>query len=245
MILSDMVKKLSSIIITALATAMPFTPATAQDSSNHLQCGNVTVVRGEHKTVDISLVNNVKFSAFQCDITIPSDGKYIDNDGKIVTPSSRFADTHQIVEKRLGDNKIRVIAYATDNAPFNDDTSTLFSFTITAQNPNQVSNNETTISNIIFSQVDNTDSEPNCIEHKFNDLSFSTTFTGIDAPSIGETRIYAAGLNIIVISPIETTMTLTNAAGIATQLKVKAGKNTFNVPEPGVYIVGNTKVAVN
>lgn len=245
MILSDMIKLLSSLIITAFAFATTAAPAMAQDTRNYLQCGNITILRGEHKTVDVALVNDVKFSAFQCDITIPTDGKYIDTDGKIVIPSSRFTASHQIVEKRLADNKIRVIAYATDNAAFGDDSSSLFSFAITAQNPELESDSETTISNIIFSQVDDSEAETNCIEHRFKDLSFSTTFTGIDAPSTDATRIYTAGLSIIVISPSDATLPLTNAAGVVTRLNVKAGKNTFEVPEPGVYIVGKTKVVVN
>ena len=78
----------------------------------------------------------------------------------------------------------------------------------------------------------------------FADLAINTTFTGIDAPTINGMKIYASGLHIIVLSPVDTTLQLTTAAGITTKLTVNAGKNVYDVAEPGIYIVGKTKVAV-
>jgi len=230
--------------LAALAFSLACSNAAAQNEGNRLQCDNVVVERDEQKSINIALVNDVDFTAFQCDITIPSDGKFVETDGKIISGSSRLSKTHQIVEKRLADNKLRFIVYSAYNTPFNNDVPTLFSYAISAQNPGVESQGETTISNIVFSQVNNNGNEAECIEHKFSDLSISTSFTGINAPATNSMKIFAENMQIIILSPTNTTLQLTNTAGITTTLTVKAGKNVFNVSEPGVYIVGKDKVIV-
>lgn len=231
-----------STVVSTIATANK--SAATQTSTSHLQCGDIVVVRGEHTDVNIALVNAVDFSAFQCDITIPADSKFITTDGKTISASPRFTDSHCIIEKPIADNKVRVIAYSTANASFSNDSQALFSYKITGLSPEQESNGVITVDNIIFSQVDSNDGSTNCIEHHFADLAINTTFTGIDAPTINGMKIYASGLHIIVLSPVDTTLQLTTAAGITTKLTVNAGKNVYDAAEPGIYIVGKTKVAV-
>ncbi|MGN0213653.1 MAG: hypothetical protein ACI4AH_02460 [Muribaculaceae bacterium] len=231
--------KLKALAFMAFATCCLC--SNAQD--NYLQCEGSTIARDEHKTVDIALKNAVIFSAFQCDITIPETVSFVDNEG-IVKGSQRFAATHRIIEKKISDNALRVIVYSTDNSNFNNDAETLFSYTIAANNPDSDSSGQTTISNIIFSQIDTESETTNCIEHIFSDLTFNTAVSGIDAVNITELKIYASGMHIIVLSPSDTSLQFTNVAGVTSTLNVKAGKNTFDVPEPGVYIVGTTKVIV-
>lgn len=215
----------------------------ASAQSNYLQCAGTTVDRDEQTTVDIALKNDVDFTAFQCDINIPETVRFVDNQG-IIKASPRLAESHQIIEKKLNDNTLRVIVYSTDNSAFSNDTETLFSYAISAVDPNEDSSSQTRISNIVFSQLDNSADTPNCVEHIFDDLTFNTTVSGIDAVNITELKIYASGMHIIVLSPSDTTLQFTTVAGITSTLNVKAGKNIFDVTEPGMYIVGTEKVLV-
>lgn len=215
----------------------------ASAQSNYLQCAGTTVDRDEQTTVDIALKNDVDFTAFQCDINIPETVRFVDNEG-IIKASPRLAESHRIIEKKLNDNTLRVIVYSTDNSAFSNDTETLFSYAISAINPDEDSSSQTRISNIVFSQLDNSADTPNCVEHIFDDLTFNTTVSGIDAVNITELKIYASGMHIIVLSPSDTTLQFTTVAGITSTLNVKAGKNIFDVTEPGMYIVGTEKVLV-
>ena len=226
----------------------------ANAQTNSLQCAGTTVSRDEVQTVDIALKNDVDFTAFQCDITIPQTVSFVNQDG-IIKPSARFAETHKIVETKINDNTLRLIVYSTDNSTFGNDTETLFSYAISAINPDEDSSSQTRISNIVFSQIDdNADALkciehifsdlPNCVEHIFDDLTFNTSVSGIDAVNITELKIYASGMHIIVLSPSDTTLQFTTVAGITSTLNVKAGKNIFDVTEPGMYIVGTEKVLV-
>ena len=137
-----------------------------------------------------------------------------------------------------------MIVYSTDNSAFSNDTETLFSYAISAVDPNEDSSSQTRISNIVFSQIDDNADALKCIEHIFSDLTFNTSVSGIDAVNITELKIYASGMHIIVLSPSDTTLQFTTVAGITSTLNVKAGKNIFDVTEPGMYIVGTEKVLV-
>ena len=211
--------------------------------SNYLQCAGTTVDRDEQTTVDIALKNDVDFTAFQCDINIPETVRFVDNEG-IIKASPRLAESHRIIEKKLNDNTLRVIVYSTDNSAFSNDTETLFSYAISAVDPNEDSSSQTRISNIVFSQIDDNADALKCIEHIFSDLTFNTSVSGIDAVNITELKIYASGMHIIVLSPSDTTLQFTTVAGITSTLNVKAGKNIFDVTEPGMHIVGTEKVLV-
>ena len=215
----------------------------ANAQTNSLQCAGTTVDRDEQTTVDIALKNDVDFTAFQCDINIPETVRFVDNEG-IIKASPRLAESHQIIEKKLNDNTLRVIVYSTDNSAFSNDTETLFSYAISAVDPNEDSSSQTRISNIVFSQIDDNADALKCIEHIFSDLTFNTSVSGIDAVNITELKIYASGMHIIVLSPSDTTLQFTTVAGITSTLNVKAGKNIFDVTEPGMYIVGTEKVLV-
>ena len=215
----------------------------ASAQSNYLQCAGTTVDRDKQTTVDIALKNDVDFTAFQCDINIPETVRFVDNEG-IIKASPRLAESHRIIEKKLNDNTLRVIVYSTDNSAFSNDTETLFSYAISAVDPNEDSSSQTRISNIVFSQIDDNADALKCIEHIFSDLTFNTSVSGIDAVNITELKIYASGMHIIVLSPSDTTLQFTTVAGITSTLNVKAGKNIFDVTEPGMYIVGTEKVLV-
>lgn len=215
----------------------------ANAQTNSLQCAGTTVSRDEQTTVDIALKNDVDFTAFQCDINIPETVRFVDNQG-IIKASPRLAESHQIIEKKLNDNTLRVIVYSTDNSAFSNDTETLFSYAISAVDPNEDSSSQTRISNIVFSQIDDNADALKCIEYIFSDLTFNTSVSGIDAVNITELKIYASGMHIIVLSPSDTTLQFTTVAGITSTLNVKAGKNIFDVTEPGMYIVGTEKVLV-
>ena len=215
----------------------------ASAQSNYLQCAGTTVDRDEQTTVDIALKNDVDFTAFQCDINIPETVRFVDNQG-IIKASPRLAESHQIIEKKLNDNTLRVIVYSTDNSAFSNDTETLFSYAISAVDPNEDSSSQTRISNIVFSQIDDNADALKCIEYIFSDLTFNTSVSGIDAVNITELKIYASDMHIIVLSPSDTTLQFTTVAGITSTLNVKAGKNIFDVTEPGMYIVGTEKVLV-
>ncbi len=216
----------------------------AQDAGNSLSHQSTTINQDENKEITIALNNNVSFTAFQCDITIPETVQFVTNNEKVITGSSRMHETHKIIEQHLNSNTLRLLVYSTDNAEFNNETDGIFSFTLAAKEPTQDSEAYTTITNIIFSHVESNDAETECVEYTFNDLTFGTFVSSINAASISKLEIYASGKNIIILSPINTTLQFTNVAGQTTPLEVSAGKNIFPVEVPGVYLVNDTKLII-
>ncbi|MGM9803222.1 MAG: hypothetical protein ACI308_03500 [Muribaculaceae bacterium] len=233
-----------SVLAIGLAALASTIGIKAQTAENYLTCEGATIDRDEVKNVDVALVNAVDFTAFQCDITIPATLKFVATNGKYIIRSERMGYSHVIEENLIDQSHLRVLVYSTTNAVFDNFSQSLFSYAVAAVNPEESSNSQTDITNIIFSQIDNSGENPMCVEHKFADLAINTAVSGIASPSVSKMQIYASGRSIIVISPSDTVLNLTNTASITVPLNVKTGKNAFSVPQPGVYIVGQTKLIV-
>ncbi len=231
-------------ILLAFAAIIGSGLASAQNAGNSLSHLGTTINQDENKEITIALNNTVSFTAFQCDITIPETVQFVTNNDKVITGSSRMLETHKIIEKILDNNTVRILVYSTDNTDFNNESDGLFSFTVAAKEPTQDSVAYTVISNIVFSHVENNDAETYCVEYAFDDLTFGTFVSSIDAASIEQLEIYASGKNIIILSPKNTTLQFTNVAGQTMPLEVSAGKNIFPVEVPGVYLVNDTKLII-
>ena len=128
------------------------------------------IVEDKSKDVTIDVINNVDFTAFQCDINIPDYIHFVTNsDGKYITRGSRLTDSHVVIEKLINDLQLRVIVYSTDNEAFSKEPSSLFIYSVAANNPNLDSSGNTIVNNIIFSQVDTSDpANVDCVEYKLD-----------------------------------------------------------------------------
>lgn len=232
-------------IFTAAIITLASLPAFAK-IENHLVCyqDGREVVEDNPLDVVIDVVNNTAFTAFQCDINIPDYLHFVSRDGKYITRGERLTESHQVIETLIDDCKLRVLVYSTSNEPLGADPSSLFIYSVAANNPNLDSEGKTSITNIVFSEVADKGTSVECIEHPFKDLEISSAVTSLDEIGIDKLTIYAQGSNIIILAPASTTLQLTNVAGITTPLHVKAGKNVIPIGTPGVYIVNDTKVVV-
>lgn len=233
-------------IISAVIITLACAEAWAQSENRLTAYQEQYIVEDKSKDVTIDVINNVDFTAFQCDINIPDYIHFVTNsDGKYITRGSRLTDSHVVIEKLINDLQLRVIVYSPDNEAFSKEPSSLFIYSVAANNPNLDSSGNTIVNNIIFSQVDTSDpTNVDCVEYKLDNLTISSAVTSVEQVAVDHLTIYAEGSNIIILSPSSTTLQLTNVAGVTSPLAVKAGKNVFPMNTPGVYIVNDTKVLV-
>lgn len=230
-------------IFTAAIVTMASFSAFAQSETRMVSYQDDMIVEDKNHDVVIDVSSTINFTAFQCDINIPDYIHFVSQDGKYTTRGARLTESHKVVENLINDNKLRLIVYSTSNEAFKSETG-LFGYTVAANDPNLDSTGDTTISNIVLSQVTDGDQSIECIEHTLADYTISSAVTSLDEIGIDKLTIYSQGSNIIILSPASTTLQLTNVAGITTPLQVKAGKNVISIGTPGVYIVNDTKVVV-
>lgn len=230
-------------IFTAAIVTMASFSAFALTETRMVSYQDDMIVEDKNHDVVIDVSSTINFTAFQCDINIPDYIHFVSQDGKYTTRGARLTKSHKVVENLINDNKLRLIVYSTSNEAFKSETG-LFVYTVAANDPNLDSTGDTTISNIVLSQVTDGDQSIECIEHTLADYTISSAVTSLDEIGIDKLTIYSQGSNIIILSPASTTLQLTNVAGITTPLQVKAGKNVIPIGTPGVYIVNDTKVVV-
>ena len=78
----------------------------------------------------------------------------------------------------------------------------------------------------------------NLTRHELEPLRMTLSTTGVnDIETYSEVRIYAEGGNVIIESPKAGTATLVAMNGIATPLRVEAGRNVFAFNDYGIYVV--------
>jgi hypothetical protein len=125
-------KKILSLLLFALCTLSAF-------ADSYLYLDNVNIKPGETKTISVSLKNDVKITAFQCDLYFPTGitvtqtyntkkEKYIND----IVLTDRKQDTHTINSNTQKDGAMRVAVLSTANDPFTGDDGPLFTIQIKA-----------------------------------------------------------------------------------------------------------------
>ena len=190
---------------------------------NELMSGeDFNIAAGETRTVTIALDNTLNYTAFQFDMMLP-DGLTASN----FRLTSRAA-SHVLDSNIQPDGSVRLMCYSTELATIDGSEGALLTFDVTA-----IGNVEGNIT------VDGIEMVTADFQTLFLD-NFAMNVNGVTAVNeiAAATCIYSDGHDIIVESPVDQVVTVSDIAGRAQQVKVIAGYNVIPNPGDGIYVVG-------
>lgn len=124
-------------------------PSMAAVADNVVTTSVQTVADGTEWTLGVNLESTDAFVTFQMDIVLPSG---ITADDATLTPSTRLAN-HELRMQALGDGRVRVIAYALNNAPIAAGSGELFRLNLQAAEPISGADAEVVLRNNLFTRT--------------------------------------------------------------------------------------------
>ena len=203
--------------------------APASMSMNEAMSGaDLNIAPGETRTVTIALDNTLDYTAFQLDMMLPA-GLTASN----FRLTSRAA-SHVLDANTLADGTLRLMCYSTDLSTIDGSEGALLTLDVTAVGDVQ--------GNIMVDGIEmvTVDCETLTLD------AFSMNVNSVSAVDeiAAATRIYSNGHDIIVESPVDQVISMSDMAGRSQRVKVAAGYNVIPAPGSGVYVVsGRGKTA--
>ena len=179
------------------------------------------IAAGETRTVTIALDNSIDYTAFQLDMMLP-DG--------LTASNFRLTDraaSHVLDANTMADGSMRVMCYSAELATIDGSEGALLTFDVTA-----VGNVEGAIDVDGIEMV-----TADCQTMMLDNFSMNVNAVSAVNEIAAATRIYSDGHDIIVESPVDQVLTVSDMAGRAQQVKVNAGYNVIPNPGNGFYVV--------
>lgn len=171
----------------------------------------------------LALNGDMPLTALQLDLRLP--------EGVTVTDaqlSTRSADDHQVSLGTAPDGTTRVLVSSPSNAAIDGTSGDLVTLALEGD-----LSAESVIEVTAAKAV-----EPNGITYDLDDLHLVMNTTGIAGlTAYDEVRIYADGKSIVIESPEAGTAQLVQVNGLVAPLNVKAGRNVYEAPQYGIYVV--------
>ncbi|MCC8038467.1 MAG: leucine-rich repeat protein [Bacteroidales bacterium] len=179
--------------------------------------------------VELSFIGQEAFSATQFDVELPA--------GVTIT-GAKSTTGHSASYEQMADGRIRVVVASDDNRHF-DDLAPVVTLALASDYElydAQIAVKATRVAAIVGTEVD---------EQPVDDALITLPhLSGVESMAIGSMEISTDGHTLIILSPAACSVTMTTVGGVTTQLAVKAGRNTFEIPAAGIYIVNGQKVVI-
>jgi hypothetical protein len=196
--------------------------APAFKNLNEVMSGeDFNIAAGQTRTVTIALDNMLDYTAFQLDMLLP-DGLTASNFRLTGRASSHVLDANM-----MADGRLRLMCYSTELATIDGNEGALLTFDVTAAGN-------------VEGAIDVDDIEMVTADCQTVTLdAFSMNVNAVSAVNeiAAATSIYSDGHDIIVETPVDQVLTVSDMAGRAQQVKVNAGHNVIPNPGNGVYVV--------
>ena len=170
-------------------------------------------------TMTLDLTNDVDITALQMDVTLP-DGMLLQR----AELTSRAAG-HNLVVNTSDNGRVKLLASSLVNADLLGNEGALL--TITLVN-NGSGSDDVAFDNIVLAERDMT-------THRVEAFKVNAKGSGVHEIS-NDVRIYAQGGNIIVETPVETTVEIIMTNGMSRTVKAQAGMNAYPASQ-GIHIV--------
>ena len=181
----------------------------------------------------VALCNGENYSAFQLDVQLPAGVELTD-----VELAGRAKASHTMAWNTLSDGTIRVVAYAMDNASFNNDGGALLNLVLNTSNELSA-DAEVVLTDGLFASVDGLENRAPAVN-----VLMRSDATYVDGTVIGTFRVYGTEGAVVVECGTDTAVSIYAATGrLVRQATVEAGKSTIILPS-GVYVVNGNKVIV-
>lgn len=211
---------------------------TENTENDKIYINDFTISAGETKNIEICLANNTPYTAFQCDIYLPEGlGFLIEDDEYIVDLSDRKSRSHTIATSLQPDGALRVVAFSSKNANFTGNDGALMIVPVIAGETigNEL---EMSVKNNLFVSENAEYTLPD-ITAKINNATFID-----DVANKSKSIITTNGNTLLITSPIQCQMKLYSIDGRYTTLDLSQGKNSFIIPNKGIYIIDGNKIVI-
>ena len=212
----------------AMAPARSASP----DAVPVLSAGDLAAMADGRVALPVALDNSEAYSAFQLDVVLPAGVEITE-----ATLTGRAKASHAVAWNTLSDGKVRIVAYALDNAAFRGNEGALLNLVLTAAGE-QPADATITLADGLFATVSGA-------EHRAEDVSvmMRSEATGVDALS-GAIRVSGAEGAVVVQSAADAAISIYAMTGqLVQQAEVKAGKSRIALPA-GVYVINGNKITV-
>lgn len=195
--------------------------APARGANLDRMTGAAMSIDGTRHSVSIALDNAADYTAFQLDLQLPA-GMTAEN--FTLTDGS---SSHTLDVNLLDNGKTRLLCYAPTLQALSGNEETLLTFDVIADGG---FNRDIVVDDIEMVTADCQTVNLNAFTIKLDNLT-----------SVGElkanVRIYSDGQDIVVESPVDVTVNVSNLLGRTTLVKAKAGRTVIPTDGNGIYIV--------
>ena len=175
-------------------------------------------------TMTLELNNDMALTAWQMDITLP-EGMSL----RQANLTSR-ATGHNLVVNKQESGRVKLLASSPMNAELLGNEGALLTLTL-----DNNCNGDVTFDNIVMA-------EPDMTTHRVAAFKVNAEGSGVKEIK-SDVRIYTQGDNIVVETPVETTVEIIMTNGMSHTVKAQAGVNTYPACS-GIHIVrANGQVA--
>ena len=212
----------------AMAPARSASP----DAMPVLSAGDLAAMADGRVALPVALDNSEAYSAFQLDVVLPAGVEITE-----ATLTGRAKASHAVAWNTLSDGKVRIVAYALDNAAFRGNEGALLNLVLTAAGE-QPADATITLADGLFATVSGA-------EHRAEDVSvmMRSEATGVDALS-GAIRVSGAEGAVVVQSAADAAISIYAMTGqLVQQAEVKGGESRIALPA-GVYVINGNKITV-
>lgn len=222
------VVKIAHLVLDGDLSSYSFKPAGGNLPGNDCMSGNDVRFTSDCdvKPVSIALNNELSYTAFQFDMTLP-----------VGVEASNFALTGRTASHLLGVNTldngdVRVLCYSPDVNSIMGSEGAVLTFDLTATSDKIIRDLE--VKNIEMVTPQGQDVALNNFNIKVHGENVPIS---VDEVNAAATRISAQDRNIIVDSPVDQAVCVVDMLGRVHQVKVKAGHNVILVADAGIYAV--------
>ena len=195
--------------------------APARDGNLDRMSGQMMNEDGLHRTVSINLDNAADYIAFQFDLQLPA-GMTANNFTLTDGSSCHILDANQ-----LDNGKTRLLCYSPSLKALNGDEETLLTFDVTAD---ASAYRDIVVDGIEMVTTDCQTVNLNAFIIKLDNI------TSVDELK-ANIPIYSDGQDIVVESPVDVTVNVSDLHGRTTLVKAKAGRTVIPTDGNGIYIV--------
>ena len=202
---------------------MPLRVPALSDVNDDINGEAIILAAGETHTVSINLDNSLAYTGFQLDMQLPEG-----------MTASNFALTnrdgsHTLAVNELSNGNLRVLCYSTALSIIDGNNGAVLTFDVTSSanidgyiNVNGIELVTPACQALFLGNFAIPVNNPSAVKELYEATAM---------------KIYAAGLDIIVESPVSQTVNISDLAGRVRRVNVTAGRNIITGNNHGVYIV--------
>ena len=213
----------------------------ASDTDDKVFIDDFKLTNGQQQTISLQLTNTELYTAFQCDIVLPEGLTVAEDDDNMpmVSICGANANNHIVQTNYVSSGALRLLVMSMNNSPFEANVNNVVNLTLEANaaTPGQK------VINIDNVRLVNAESRLETVAASTQatvDIVEETT----NINSMAGLKVSINNHVITVIANADTTLRLVSVDGKQRVLTVKAGTNSFFIPQSGIYMLQGRKIVI-